>query len=252
MPCVSARSCVSASSFRRPGLQRGPVCSHTLSSAISIAVLPSPDPRRRRQPPARLVVPESAELPRIFATCSMPRLAPDLVGYGTGAWRVAAMGMHLMRVYDPIPPGFWCPRGGDGGAGVAFRWFGGCSLAARARVTGSPLHHQLTPRQLLSPSSNDTGFGGNNGLHRLVNVQADGTRAVLFAAIALGLPDFLRSSRPSFRGGDPDAESRTVATKTFNSWRDAVGALYAPGSASTRVNSRRHLDRGNAASAGTR
>lgn len=131
-----------------------------------------------------------------------------------------AMGMYLMRqigtrgVYgDPVLPDFmvflnwkelpWFWYGFDwfpfaaimvllapGILALVFGWF-----AFRSRVTGvylSIITQAMTFALLLAFFRNDMGFGGNNGLTDFkdilgFNVQADGTRAVLFALSALAL-----------------------------------------------------------------
>ena len=131
-----------------------------------------------------------------------------------------AMGMYLMRqigtrgVYaNPILPDFmvflnwkelpWFWYGFDmfpfallmvflapGLLAFVFGW-----LAFRSRVTGvylSIITQALTYALLLAFFRNDMGFGGNNGLTDFkdilgFNVQAQGTRAVLFAASAVML-----------------------------------------------------------------
>jgi len=133
-----------------------------------------------------------------------------------------AMGMYLMRqigprgVYgDPVLPDFmvflnwkelpWFWYGFDlfpfaaimvllapGILALVFGWF-----AFRSRVTGvylSIITQAMTFALLLAFFRNDMGFGGNNGLTDFkdilgFNIQADGTRIVLFvlSAVALGL-----------------------------------------------------------------
>jgi len=131
-----------------------------------------------------------------------------------------AMGMYLMRqigtrgVYaDPVLPDFmvflnwkalpWYWHGFDmfwfavlmvvlvpGLLAFCFGW-----LAFRSRVTGvyfSIITQAMTYALLLAFFRNDFGFGGNNGLTDFkdilgFNVQADGTRAALFAASCLAL-----------------------------------------------------------------
>jgi urea transport system permease protein len=131
-----------------------------------------------------------------------------------------AMGMYLMRqigergVYKhPVLPDFmvflnwkelpWYWHGFDsfpfallmvvlapGVLAFAFGWF-----AFRSRVTGvylSIITQALTFALMLAFFRNDMGFGGNNGLTDFkdllgFNLQADGTRAALFAASALAL-----------------------------------------------------------------
>ncbi|NLH80134.1 MAG: urea ABC transporter permease subunit UrtC [Phyllobacteriaceae bacterium] len=191
-----------------------------------------------------------------------------------------AMGMYLMRqigtrgVYgDPILPDFmvflnwkslpWYWWGFDNFAfallmvflvpGLLALVFGG--LAFRSRVTGvypSIITQAMTYALLLAFFRNDMGFGGNNGLTDFkdvvgFNVQADGTRAVLFAlsclTVALGLvlsAAIVHSKLGKVLVAIRDAESRTrfigyrVATyKTFVFVVSAMlaglaGALYVP------------------------
>ncbi len=100
-----------------------------------------------------------------------------------------------------------------------FGWF-----AFRSRVNGvylSIITQAMTYALLLAFFRNDMGFGGNNGLTDFkeivgFNVQADGTRAVLFAASALMLALCLliasaitRSKFGKVLVGVRDAESRT-------------------------------------------
>ncbi len=160
-----------------------------------------------------------------------------------------AMGMYLMRqigtrgVYaDPILPDFmvflnwkelpWFWYGFDmawfaflmvllvpGLLAFVFGWF-----AFRSRVTGvylSIITQAMTYALLLAFFRNDMGFGGNNGLTDFkdilgYNVQADGTRAALFAASALFLALFFwlasaitRSKLGKVLVAVRDAESRT-------------------------------------------
>ncbi|WP_181700337.1 urea ABC transporter permease subunit UrtC [Chthonobacter albigriseus] len=160
-----------------------------------------------------------------------------------------AMGMYLMRqigtrgVYaDPILPDFmvflnwkelpWFWYGFDqfwfaalmivlvpGTLAFVFGWF-----AFRSRVTGvylSIITQALTYALLLAFFRNDMGFGGNNGLTDFkdilgYNIQADGTRATLFAltvlavAIAFALASAVtRSKLGKVLVGVRDAESRT-------------------------------------------
>jgi urea transport system permease protein len=110
-----------------------------------------------------------------------------------------AMGMYLMRqigsrgVYgNPILPDFMVflnyPK---------LPWYWNCFgwLAFRSRVTGvylSIITQAMTYALLLAFFRNDFGFGGNNGLTDFkdilgFNVQADGTRAALFALSCLAL-----------------------------------------------------------------
>lgn len=160
-----------------------------------------------------------------------------------------AMGMYLMRqigprgVYaDPILPDFmvflnwkelpWFWYGFDmfwfaalmivlvpGLLAFVFGWF-----AFRSRVTGvylSIITQALTYALLLAFFRNDMGFGGNNGLTDFkdilgFNVQADGTRAALFAltAILLAIAFVIASAVVNSHFGKVlvgvrDAESRT-------------------------------------------
>jgi urea transport system permease protein len=100
-----------------------------------------------------------------------------------------------------------------------FGWF-----AFRSRVTGvylSIITQALTYALLLAFFRNEMGFGGNNGLTDFkdilgFNIQADGTRAALFAAsaIALGLGYILAAAVVASKFGKVivairDAESRT-------------------------------------------
>jgi urea transport system permease protein len=131
-----------------------------------------------------------------------------------------AMGMYLMRqigdrgVYaNPVLPDFmvflnwkelpWYWHGFDsfafallmvvlvpGVLGFVFGW-----LAFRSRVTGvylSIISQAMTFALLLAFFRNDMGFGGNNGLTDFkdilgFNLQADGTRAALFACTGVAL-----------------------------------------------------------------
>ncbi|WP_420963035.1 urea ABC transporter permease subunit UrtC [Brucella sp. IR073] len=131
-----------------------------------------------------------------------------------------AMGMYLMRQIgprgsygDPILPDFmvflnwkelpWFWHGFDmfwfatlmvvvvpGLLAFVFGWF-----AFRSRVNGvylSIITQAMTYALLLAFFRNDMGFGGNNGLTDFkdilgFNIQADGTRAALFAASAVAL-----------------------------------------------------------------
>jgi urea transport system permease protein len=160
-----------------------------------------------------------------------------------------AMGMYLMRqigdrsVYgNPLLPDFmvflnwdklpWYWHGFDffpfamlmvvvvpGVLAFIFGWF-----AFRSRVTGvylSIITQALTYALLLAFFRNDMGFGGNNGLTDFkdilgFNLQADGTRMVLFVASAVALIVFYMACRAivSSRLGRVliavrDAESRT-------------------------------------------
>ncbi|SSC66873.1 urea ABC transporter permease subunit UrtC [Ciceribacter selenitireducens] len=159
-----------------------------------------------------------------------------------------AMGMYLMRqigsrgVYgNPILPDFmvflnwkelpWFWHGLDmfwfamlmvlvvpGLLAFVFGWF-----AFRSRVNGvylSIITQAMTYALLLAFFRNDMGFGGNNGLTDFkeiigFNVQADGTRAVLFALSAIMLSLCLVISSAIVRSkfgkvlvGVRDAESR--------------------------------------------
>ena len=191
-----------------------------------------------------------------------------------------AMGMYLMRqigsrgVYaDPILPDFmvflnwkelpWFWYGFDmfwfaalmvmvvpGLLAFIFGWF-----AFRSRVTGvylSIITQALTYALLLAFFRNDMGFGGNNGLTDFkdilgFNIQAQGTRAVLFAITALTLAVFLlllqwvvTSRLGKVMVAVRDAESRTrfigyrvEHVKLFAFTLSAVmagvaGALYVP------------------------
>lgn len=160
-----------------------------------------------------------------------------------------AMGMYLMRqigprgVYgDPVLPDFmvflnwkelpWFWHGMDmfwfamlmvlfvpGLLAFVFGWF-----AFRSRVNGvylSIITQAMTYALLLAFFRNDMGFGGNNGLTDFkdilgYSVQADGTRAVLFAlsagmlALCLVLASaIVRSKYGKVLVGVRDAESRT-------------------------------------------
>jgi urea transport system permease protein len=100
-----------------------------------------------------------------------------------------------------------------GALAFVFGWF-----AFRSRVTGvyfSIITQAMTYALLLAFFRNDMGFGGNNGLTDFKDIlgyslQADGTRAALFAssAIALGTglhrvqADHHLARRPG-DGGDP-------------------------------------------------
>jgi urea transport system permease protein len=191
-----------------------------------------------------------------------------------------AMGMYLMRqigtrgVYgDPVLPDFmvflnwqelpWYWHGFDnfwfaalmvmlvpGLLAFVFGWF-----AFRSRVTGvylSIITQAMTYALLLAFFRNDMGFGGNNGLTDFkeilgMNVQADSTRSVLFAAsaVALALGVLVTAAITSSRLGKlmvavRDAESRTrflgyqpEMVKLFAFTVSAVmagiaGALYVP------------------------
>ncbi|MBX5068413.1 urea ABC transporter permease subunit UrtC [Rhizobium lentis] len=160
-----------------------------------------------------------------------------------------AMGMYLMRqigsrgVYgDPILPDFmvflnwkelpWFWHGFDqfwfaalmvllvpGLLAFIFGWF-----AFRSRVNGvylSIITQAMTYALLLAFFRNDMGFGGNNGMTDFkdilgFNIQADGTRASLFAATAIFLAlsltiasAIVRSKFGKVLVGVRDAESRT-------------------------------------------
>ncbi|TXH80388.1 MAG: urea ABC transporter permease subunit UrtC, partial [Rhizobium sp.] len=160
-----------------------------------------------------------------------------------------AMGMYLMRqigsrgVYgNPILPDFmvflnwkelpWYWYGfssfpfamlmvlvAPGLLAFVFGWF-----AFRSRVNGvylSIITQAMTYALLLAFFRNDMGFGGNNGLTDFkdilgFNIQADGTRATLFAVTALFLALALLLSSAIVRSkfgkvlvGVRDAESRT-------------------------------------------
>ncbi len=159
-----------------------------------------------------------------------------------------AMGMYLMRqigprgVYgDPVLPDFmvflnwkelpWFWYGFDqfwfaalmvvavpGLLAFVFGWF-----AFRSRVNGvylSIITQAMTYALLLAFFRNDMGFGGNNGLTDFkdilgFNIQADGTRAALFAASAIMLAlslvvasAIVRSKFGKVLVGIRDAESR--------------------------------------------
>ncbi len=191
-----------------------------------------------------------------------------------------AMGMYLMRqigtrgVYgNPILPDFmvflnwkelpWYWTGFDHFPfallmvvlvpGLLALVFGG--LAFRSRVTGvylSIITQAMTYALLLAFFRNDMGFGGNNGLTDFkdilgFNIQADGTRSVLFAlscltvALALWLSAAIVKSKLGLvLVAIRDAESRTrfigyrvAAYKTFVFVVSAMlaglaGALYVP------------------------
>ncbi len=160
-----------------------------------------------------------------------------------------AMGMYLMRQIgsrgtygNPLLPDFmvflnwkdlpWFWYGFDnfwfamlmvlvapGLLAFIFGWF-----AFRSRVNGvylSIITQAMTYALLLAFFRNDMGFGGNNGLTDFkdilgFNIQADGTRAVLFAITALILALALMLSSAIVRSkfgkvlvGVRDAESRT-------------------------------------------
>ncbi|MGC4025445.1 MAG: urea ABC transporter permease subunit UrtC [Mesorhizobium sp.] len=128
-------------------------------------------------------------------------------------------------------------------------------LAFRSRVTGvylSIITQAMTYALLLAFFRNDMGFGGNNGLTDFkdilgFNVQAEGTRAALFAASALFLAGavllvaaIVRSKLGKLMVAVRDAESRTrfigwrpEHVKLFGFTLSAVlagiaGALYVP------------------------
>ena len=132
----------------------------------------------------------------------------------------------------------------------AFGWF-----AFRSRVTGvylSIITQAMTYALLLAFFRNDMGFGGNNGLTDFkdilgFNVQADGTRAALFAisAIALALGFVIARAIVTSKFGKVviairDAESRArfmgyrvenykLAVFTVSAMMAGVaGALYVP------------------------
>ncbi|KAA1182491.1 urea ABC transporter permease subunit UrtC [Rhizobium tropici] len=160
-----------------------------------------------------------------------------------------AMGMYLMRQIgsrgtygNPLLPDFmvflnwkelpWFWHGFDqfwfamlmvlvapGLLAFVFGWF-----AFRSRVNGvylSIITQAMTYALLLAFFRNDMGFGGNNGLTDFkdilgFNIQADGTRAVLFAVTAVFLALALMLSSAVVRSkfgkvlvGVRDAESRT-------------------------------------------
>ncbi|RWA74454.1 urea ABC transporter permease subunit UrtC [Mesorhizobium sp.] len=174
-----------------------------------------------------------------------------------------AMGMYLMRqigsrgVYgNPILPDFmvflnykelpWFWYGFDhfwfaaamvlavpGLLAFVFGWF-----AFRSRVTGvylSIITQAMTYALLLAFFRNDMGFGGNNGLTDFkdilgFNVQADATRAALFAAsaVTLALAVFATAAIARSKYGKllmavRDAESRT----RFLGWRAENVKLFA-------------------------
>ncbi len=137
-----------------------------------------------------------------------------------------------------------------GALAALFGWF-----AFRSRVTGvylSIITQALTYALLLAFFRNDMGFGGNNGLTDFkdilgFNVQADSTRAALFAAsaVALGLGYILAAMVVASKFGQVvvairDAESRTrflgsrveyykLAIFTLSAAMAGVaGALYVP------------------------
>lgn len=160
-----------------------------------------------------------------------------------------AMGMYLMRQIgsrgsygNPLLPDFmvflnwkelpWFWHGFDmfwfaalmvvlvpGLLAFVFGWF-----AFRSRVNGvylSIITQAMTYALLLAFFRNDMGFGGNNGLTDFkdilgFNIQADGTRAALFAASALALAvslvvtsGIVRSKFGKVLVALRDAESRT-------------------------------------------
>jgi urea transport system permease protein len=191
-----------------------------------------------------------------------------------------AMGMYLMRqigdrgVYgDPVLPDFmvflnwkelpWFWHGFDqfwfamlmvllvpGLLAFVFGW-----LAFRSRVTGvylSIITQALTYALMLAFFRNEMGFGGNNGLTDFkdllgFDLQADGTRVVLFLASALALAIgylicrwIVASRLGRVAVAIRDAEARTrfigyrvdrvkVALWTFSAMLAGVaGALYVP------------------------
>jgi urea transport system permease protein len=191
-----------------------------------------------------------------------------------------AMGMYLMRqigtrgVYgNPVLPDFmvflnwkelpWYWYGFDqfwfaalmimlvpGALAFVFGWF-----AFRSRVTGvylSIITQAMTYALLLAFFRNDMGFGGNNGLTDFkdilgMDIQADTTRAILFAAsaVALALGVLVTAAITGSQFGRlmiavRDAESRTrflgyrpERVKLFAFTVSAVmagiaGALYVP------------------------
>jgi urea transport system permease protein len=191
-----------------------------------------------------------------------------------------AMGMYLMRqigprgVYgNPVLPDFmvflnwkelpWYWYGFDqfwfaalmvmlvpGALAFVFGWF-----AFRSRVTGvylSIITQAMTYALLLAFFRNDMGFGGNNGLTDFkdilgMDIQADTTRAILFAAsaVALALGVLVTAAITGSQLGKlmiavRDAESRTrflgyrpETVKLFAFTVSAVmagiaGALYVP------------------------
>ncbi|WP_417310656.1 urea ABC transporter permease subunit UrtC [Devosia sp.] len=174
-----------------------------------------------------------------------------------------AMGMYLMRqigtrgVYaNPVLPDFmvflnwkelpWYWYGFDmfwfamimvmvvpGLLAFVFGWF-----AFRSRVTGvylSIITQAMTYALLLAFFRNDFGFGGNNGLTDFkdilgFNIQADTTRAMLFALSALALALFVlicsmivNSKLGKVMVAVRDAESRT----RFLGWRPENVKLFA-------------------------
>ncbi len=129
------------------------------------------------------------------------------------------------------------------------------SLAFRSRVTGvylSIITQALTYALLLAFFRNDMGFGGNNGLTDFkdilgFNVQAEGTRAVLFSLSALALAGgyviaaaIVRSKFGQVIVAIRDAESRTrflgyrvehyktVVFTVSAMMAGVAGALYVP------------------------
>ena len=98
-----------------------------------------------------------------------------------------------------------------------FGWF-----AFRSRITGvylSIITQAMTYALLLAFFRNDFGFGGNNGLTDFkdilgFNVQADGTRAALFALSCLGagprLPDLPRGGDLEARQGADGGARRRI------------------------------------------
>lgn len=191
-----------------------------------------------------------------------------------------AMGMYLMRQIgsrgsygNPLLPDFmvflnwkelpWFWHGFDmfwfaalmvvlvpGLLAFVFGWF-----AFRSRVNGvylSIITQAMTYALLLAFFRNDMGFGGNNGLTDFkdilgFNIQADGTRAALFAASALALAvslvvtsGIVRSKFGKVLVALRDAESRTrflgyrvehmklFAFTVSAMMAGAAGALYVP------------------------
>ncbi|WP_440996731.1 urea ABC transporter permease subunit UrtC [Arhodomonas sp. SL1] len=191
-----------------------------------------------------------------------------------------AMGMYLMRqigtrgVYgDPVLPDFmvflnweslpWYWHGLDhfplavmamfAAPGIVAFLFGW--LAFRSRVTGvylSIMSQALTYALMLAFFRNEMGFGGNNGLTDFkeilgFDIQADGTRAALFAASALALAGgyalcrFIVASklgRVVTAVRDSEARVRTVGYRVdhYKVWlftasamlAGVAGALYVP------------------------
>ncbi len=197
--------------------------------------------------------------------------------FGLGGY---AMGMYMMRqigargVYgNPDLPDFmvflnwselpWSWYGFDnfafallmvvlvpGALAFAFGWF-----AFRSRVTGvylSIITQAMTYALMLAFFRNDMGFGGNNGLTDFKDIlgfdlQADGTRSILFALSALALAGgyllcamIVRSKLGRILEAIRDAESRVrflgyrvqyykLFVFTFSAMLAGVaGALYVP------------------------